>query len=149
MAFISAHHSSKDKGILRKALESQVESMFKDRSEGDKILVGHNRRIAELERNTQRQKADIAKEKTLTEKLLNSERENLDLLKKREKRMTKATPPQPTEVVKGEILNSQQRIVRLEEQKDKLAKQEVRLDEDKRREEAETIEDTRRKLKEV
>jgi len=153
MERIDRLHGPRTKGRLREAFEETLtDSLFRafqGNRQAEKILVGHKREIDRLDRETARESADIDRDLAATDELLTSENERLNLLKKRKDRMEKSTPPEPTEVVEGEIVNSSRRIFQLQEQQSKLREQKSRMEQDAARKKKEAYDDVQRELREV
>ena len=153
------------KSRLRIALEEQagamLEDAFKGQGEAEKVLIGHKRRIedidsdvAKLDRDAARERADLAKGIEDTDKQLAYENERLRLLTKRRDDLAK--DGKPTEVVEGEIVTSTRRSFDLQSSKAHLEQQKSRIDEDlaeqlreKNREREQVLEDTQRRLHEA
>ena len=141
------------KSRLRQAFEEtlmeNLSSALEGKPEAERILIGHKREMERLDRESARETADINRDLAATEELLRSENQTLDLLNKRKKRMEESTPPQPTEVVEGQIVESTRRVFTLKESQSKLRERQLRLQQDVERERKEQLEETRHKLGEV
>jgi hypothetical protein len=115
--------------------------------QAERILVGHKREMERLTREGVREKSDLNRDLTMTDKLLHSENEGLELLKKRKQRMEQEK--QPTEIVEGQIVDTSRRILQYQEQQAKLKEKQYRVDEDLERERRTALENTQRQLKEA
>jgi small-conductance mechanosensitive channel len=146
-------HKPRAKGRMREAFEETLtDSLFhalEGNKQAEKVLVGHKRNIDRLDRESKRETGDIERDLAATDKLLASENEGLSLLKKRKDRMEASTPPQPTEIVEGQIVDSSQRIFRYQEQQNKLRERKSRIEQDTAREKKEAYDDVQRQLREA
>jgi hypothetical protein len=138
-----------------------LEDAFKGQGDAEKVLVGHKRRIedidssvSKLNRDANRERADLAKDIEDADKQLVYENERLRLLTQRRDKL--AQEGKDTEVVEGEIVNSTRRSFDLQQSKASLSERKHRLDEDlaealreKDKEKKETLEDTEHRLREA
>ncbi len=141
----------RSKGRIHTAFEEtltdSLHHAFEGNKQAEKILVGHKREVDRLDREYKRETADINRDLTATDKLLVSENEGLNLLKKRKDRME--AEKQPTEVVEGQIVDSSQRIFRYQEQQSKLKERKSRIEQDTAREKKEAYDDVQQQLREA
>lgn len=138
-----------------------LEDAFKGQGEAEKVLIGHKRKIedidsdvAKLNRDAVRERADLAQGIESADKQLAYENERLRLLTQRRNKL--AQESKDTEIVEGEIVNSTRRSFDLQQSKASYQERKHRLDEDlaealkeKDKERHQELEDTQRRLKEA
>jgi len=138
---------SRIREALEETLSENVAQALEGNREAEHILVGHRREMDRLNRESTREKMDFGKDLESTRKLLSSENESLNILRKRKGRLEKEQ--QPTEIVEGQIVESTRRIYQYEQHESQIKEKQARLEQDLERERREALEDVSRKLRET